>query len=125
MKELSIYLFAEAVPTATEILRRHGIGGLAFYEIYGAGRTRRQEIPEVVFQGARAYQTGRRVTPDFEKRTKIETFVPDSSAKEIVDELTSTLSSESESGGIVFVKEVANAYEIGTKQIGEAILTVK
>jgi nitrogen regulatory protein P-II 1 len=89
VKELSIYLFTEAVPTATEILRKHGIGGLAFYEIYGAGRTRRHEIPELVFRGARAYQTGRRITPEFEKRSKIETFVPDSSAKEIVDELIS------------------------------------
>ena len=76
MKELSIYLFTEAVPTATEILRKHGIGGLAFYEIYCAGRTRRHEVPELVFRGARAYQTGRRITPEFEKRAKIETFVP-------------------------------------------------
>jgi nitrogen regulatory protein P-II 1 len=125
VKELSIYLFTEAVPTATEILRKHGIGGLAFYELYGAGRTRRHEIPEMVFQGARAYQTGRRITPEFEKRTKIETFVPDSSVKEIVDELISSFGSESEPSGMVFVKEVVDAYEIGSKQSGEAILTAK
>jgi nitrogen regulatory protein P-II 1 len=125
VKELSIYLFTEAVPTATEILRKHGIGGLAFYELYGAGRTRRHEIPEMVFQGARAYQTGRRITPEFEKRTKIETFVPDSSVKEIVDELISSFGSESEPSGMVFVKEVADAYEIGSKQSGEAILIAK
>jgi nitrogen regulatory protein P-II 1 len=125
VRELSIYLFTEAVPTATEILRKHGIGGLAFYELYGAGRTRRHEIPEMVFQGARAYQTGRRITPEFEKRTKIETFVPDSSVKEIVDELISSFGSESEPSGMVFVKEVADAYEIGSKQSGEAILTAK
>jgi nitrogen regulatory protein P-II 1 len=125
VKELSIYLFTEAVPTATEILRKHDIGGLAFYELYGAGRTRRHEIPEMVFQGARAYQTGRRITPEFEKRTKIETFVPDSSVKGIVDELISSFGSESEPSGMVFVKEVVDAYEIGSKQSGEAILTAK
>jgi nitrogen regulatory protein P-II 1 len=125
VKELSIYLFTEAVPTATEILRKHGIGGLAFYEIYGAGRTTRHEIPELVFRGARAYQTGRRITPEFEKRSKIETFVPDSSAKEIVDELISSFGSDAEPSGMVFVKEVSEAYEIGSKQSGEAILTVK
>lgn len=96
MKELSIYLFTEAIPTATEILRKHGIGGLAFYEIYGAGRTRRHEIPELVFRGARTYQTGRRITLEFEKRSKIETFVLDSSAKEIVDEPISCFGSDAE-----------------------------
>ncbi len=125
MKGLSIYLFTEAVPTATEILRKHGIGGLAFYEIYGAGRTRRHEIPELVFRGARVYQTGRRITPESEKRSKIETFVPDSSAKEIVDELISCFGSDAEPRGMVFVKEVSEAYEIGSKQSGEAILTGK
>ena len=125
MKELSIYLFTEAIPTATEILRKHGIGGLAFYELYCAGRTRRHEIPEMVFRGSRAYQTGRRITPEFEKRSKIETFVPDSSVKEIVDELISSFGSDSEPSGMVFVKEVVEAYEIGSKQSGEEILTAK
>jgi nitrogen regulatory protein PII len=105
VKELSICLLTEAVPTATEILRKHGIGGLAFYEIYGAGRTRRHEIPELVFRGARAYQTGRRITPEFEKRSKIETFVPDSSAKEIVDELISCFGSASEPRGMCLLKK--------------------
>ncbi len=125
MKELSIYLLSGAVPAATEILRKHGIGGLAFYEIYCAGRTRRHEIPELIFRGARAYQTGRRITPEFEKRAKIETFVPDSSAEEIVDELISSIGSDSEPSGMVFVKEVSEVYEIGSRQCGEAILTSK
>jgi nitrogen regulatory protein P-II 1 len=125
MKELGIYLYTEAVPAAAEILHKHGIGGLAFYEIYCAGRTKRHEIPELVIRGARAYQTGRKVTPEFEKRTKIETFVPDSSAKEIVDELISSIGSDSEPSGMVFVKEVSEAYEIGSRQSGEIILTAK
>lgn len=59
------------------------------------------------------------------KRSKIENFVPDSSAKEIVDELISCFGSDAEPSGMVFVKEVSEAYEIGSKQSGEAILTVK
>ena len=59
------------------------------------------------------------------KRSKIETFVPDSSSKEIVNELTSCFGSDAEPRGMVFVKEVSEAYEIGSKQSGEAILTVK
>jgi nitrogen regulatory protein P-II 1 len=125
VKELSIYLFSGALPAATEILRKHGVGGLAYYEIYCAGRTRRHEIPELVFQGARAYQTGRRIIPAFEKRAKIETFVPDSSVEEIVNDLIGSIGSGSEPSGMVFVKEVSEAYEIGSKQCGEDILTTK
>ena len=79
----------------------------------------------LVFRGARAYQTGRRITPEFEKRAKIETFVPDSFVEEIVDELVSSFGSDSEPSGMVFVKEVSEAYEIGSKYSGEAILTAK
>jgi nitrogen regulatory protein P-II 1 len=125
VKELSIYLFIEAVPTATEILRKHGVGGLAYYEIHCAGRTKRHEIPELVFQGGRAYPTGRRIIPAFEKRAKIETFVPDSSAEEIINDLIGRIGSEYEPSGMVFVKEVSEAYEIGSKQCGEALLTAK
>ena len=56
---------------------------------------------------------------------RFETFVPDSSAKEIVDELISSFGSDSEPSGMVFVKEVVEAYEIGSKQSGEEILTAK
>ena len=95
------------------------------YEIYCAGRTRRHEIPELVFQGARAYQTGRRIIPAFEKRAKIETFVPDTSVEDIVNDLIGSIGSGSEPSGMVFVKEVSEAYEIGSKLCGEAILTTK
>ena len=71
------------------------------------------------------YQTGRRIIPAFEKRAKIETFVPDSSVQEIVNDLIGSIGSGSEPCGMVFVKEVSEAYEIGSKQCGEAILTAK
>jgi nitrogen regulatory protein P-II 1 len=121
MKEIDIYVISEDLLKVTDILRKHNVGGIAFYEIDGRGRTKREEIPEMV----RFYMTGRKVTPEFVKRTKVETFVTDSSAKEIVEDLITNLGSESDPRGMVFVKEVSNAYEIGTKQSGEAVLTTK
>jgi nitrogen regulatory protein P-II 1 len=121
MKELNIFIVYQDLSKVTEILRKHNVGGMTFYEIQGAGRTKREEVPEMV----RNYQTGRKITPEFVKRTKIETIVPDSSAKEIVQDVLSNLGSESEPRGMIFVKEVSNAYEIGTKQSGEALLTAK
>jgi nitrogen regulatory protein P-II 1 len=91
---------------------------LAFYEVNARGRTKIKEVQEMV----RNYMTGRKITPEHEKRTKIETIVPDSTANRIVDDLV-TIRSGSEGHGMIFVKEAVNAHEIGTKQSGEAILT--
>lgn len=121
MKEIDIYVITDDLPKVTDILRKHNVGGIAFYEIDGRGRTKREEIPELVH----FYMTGRKTTPEFVKRTKVETFVTDSSAKEIVEDLITNLGSGSDPRGMVFVKEVSNAYEIGTKQSGESVLTPK
>jgi nitrogen regulatory protein P-II 1 len=121
MKEIDIYIISEDLPKVTDILRKHNVGGVALYEIDGRGRTKREEIPEMVY----FYTTGKKVTPEFVKRTNVKTFVTDLSAKEIVEDLITNLGSESDPRGMVFVKEVSNAYEIGTKQSGEAVLTAK
>ena len=121
MKEIDIYVISDDLGKVNDILRKHNVGGIAFYEIDGRGRTKREEVPEVV----RFYMTGRKFTPEFVKRTKVETFVTDSSAKEVVEDLITNLGSEYDLRGMVFVKEVSNAYEIGTKQSGDALLTAK
>ena len=121
MKEINVYVVSEDLPKVTNILRKHNVGGMAFYEIDGRGRRKREEVPEMV----RSYMTGRKVTQEYAKRTKVETFVTDSAAKEIVEDLINTLGSASDPRGVVFVKEVSSAYELGTKLSGEAILTAK
>ena len=120
MKEISIFIRSEDLPHVTEILNKHNVGGLAFYEVNARGRTKRQEVQEMV----RSYMTGRKIAAEHEKRIKIETIVTDSSANQIVDDLV-TIRSGSEGHGMIFVKEAVNAHEIGTEQSGEAILTGK
>ena len=119
MKEIVVYAISEDLPKITDILHKHNAGGIVFYEVNGRGRAKREEVPEMV----RFYMTGRKVTPKFVKRTKVETFVTDSAAKEIVDEIISSIGSETDPRGMVFVKEVSSAYEIGTKQSGDVALT--
>jgi len=116
VKELSIYVFAQDVPTVTDILRKHKVGGVALTEIKGAGRIKRKEVRE------RDGWSVRTVTPEYEPRTKVETVVPDSTLKEIVDDLVSGLGSENEPRGMIFVKDVSNAYEIGTKLTGDIVV---
>lgn len=113
MKELSIFVVMQDLPKVTDILRKHKVGGVALYEIRGAGRMKRKEIRERDGWGVRE------VTPEYEARTKVETVVSDSSLKGIVDDLVSGLGAENEPRGMIFVKDVSDAYEIGTKLSGD------
>ena len=47
MKEISIYIPTHDLEQVTEILRKHNVGGITFYEINGAGRTQRDAVPEM------------------------------------------------------------------------------
>jgi nitrogen regulatory protein P-II 1 len=71
------------------------------------------------------YMTGKMVTPEFVKGTKIEVIVPDSSANQLVEYILDNLSPDTEAHGMIFVKDVSGAYEIGTKLKGESVLTPK
>ena len=119
VKELVIYIVSEDLPKVSEILHKHNAGGMVFYDVNGRGRIERDQIPEMV----RSYMTGRKVTPEFVKRTKIETVVTDSAAKEIIGEITNSIGSESDPRGMIFVKDVSSAHEIGTKKSGDIVLT--
>jgi nitrogen regulatory protein P-II 1 len=121
MKEISIFVRTDDLAQVTEALKKNSVGGISFYDINGAGRTKRDAIPEVV----RSYMTGKTITPEYVKRTKIETIVLDSAVKQIVDDISDTLSqhTDNEAHGMIFIKDVSDAYEIGTKQRGEAVLS--
>jgi nitrogen regulatory protein P-II 1 len=123
MKEISIFTRTDDLAQVAEILRRHNVGGITFYEINGAGRMSREAVPETVH----FYMTGKKITPDYVKRTKVETVVHDSKVNQIVDDLSNSLSqhAEHEAHGMIFVKNVSDAYEIGTKQRGEGVLSAE
>ena len=123
MKEISIFIRKDDLTQVTEILRKHNVGGISIYDISGAGRAEREAVPEMV----RSYMTGRTITPDYAKRTKVETIVSDSAMNQIVDDILNHLSQHAgtEAHGMIFVKDVSDAIEIGTKRRGEAVLTSK
>src|SRR5918995_2390530 len=123
MKEILIYILGEDLAKVLDILKKHNVGGIAFYEINGAGRVAREAVPEMV----RAYQTGKKVTPEHVKRTKVEAIVRDSAMNQIVDDISNSLGQHAgdKARGMIFIKDVSDAYELGTKQRGEAVLTSK
>jgi nitrogen regulatory protein P-II 1 len=117
VKELNIYIVEEDLPKVIDILRKHDVAGMAFGEIQGAGHMKRREIRE------RSGWEVKTVTPEYEKRTKVDTIVSDSSVERIVGDLMGGMGSKDEPRGMIFVKDVANAYEIGTKLSGDTLLT--
>jgi len=121
MKEISLYIRQEEFSKVVDILRKHNVGGITFFEINGSGRTKHKPVPERV----RMYMTGKMVTPEFVKGTKVEVIVPDSSVDQIVEDILDNLSPDTAAHGMIFVKDVSGAYEIGTKLKGESVLTPK
>jgi nitrogen regulatory protein P-II 1 len=57
--------------------------------------------------------------PEFGSRTKIEVLVPDPVAKSIIDDVLKHVSTGSASDGKIFVYDVAEVYDIRSKQTGE------
>ncbi len=118
MKQIDIVFPHERLSVVNEILYKHKVGGLLFHDIKGRGRAKREAISEVV-QG---YATGKAYVPEFGTRTKLEALVSDSLAKQIIDDILGSLSTGSASDRKIFVKDVAEAYDIGTKHSGDVAL---
>ena len=123
MKEISIFIPTEDLEQVAEILKKHKVGGMTFYQINGAGRTKREALPEIV----QSYITGRTTSRDYIKRIKVETIVSDSLVNQILEDISNSIGQHAgnEAHGMIFIKDVYDAYEIGTKQRGESVLTSK
>jgi nitrogen regulatory protein PII len=74
---------------------------MTFFEIFGKGRTP-SASPEIMD----SYVTGRTTIPKFIKRTEVKTILPDSSVKQITDDILGSFGEASESYGVMFIKEV-------------------
>ena len=114
MKKLDIIVHHERVGKVSDSLRKNDVGGLTFYNIRGRGRSKYE--PEHVGTGVMEY------TPDFGDWIKVEVLVADSKVKQIVDDLLQTISRGSSSDGKIFIYDVAEAIDIGTKRTGDTVL---
>jgi nitrogen regulatory protein PII len=117
MKEISIFVRAAELEQVTEILRKYNVSGITFHDVYGA-------VPGM----GESYTMGRTIIPEYVKKTKVETIASDYTTKQIIDDISNSLSQyiEKESQGLmIFVKDVSDVYEIGTRprQRRELVLT--
>jgi len=118
MKQIDIIIPHVRLSDVNRILYNHKVGGMMYYDIKGRGRAERDAIEEKVG----AYSTGRRYTPEFGSRTKIEVLVPDSMSKQIVDDILNAISTGSAADGKIFLKDISEAYDIGSKHSGDSAL---
>lgn len=114
MKRLDLIIPHERLNDINELLHKHKVGGMTFYDIKGRGRTKRE--PVSVGRGVMRY------TPEFGFRTKVEVLVPDDKAKAIINDVLKVISTGSASDGKIFVYDVIEAYDIGSKEKGDAAL---
>ncbi len=114
MKRLDLIIPHERLEEVNEILHKHKVGGMSFYDIKGRGRAKRE--PVAVGRGVMRY------VPEFGFRTKIEVLVADSLVRPIIDDIMKKVSTGSASDGKIFVYDVAEAYDIGSKETGDAAL---
>jgi nitrogen regulatory protein P-II 1 len=122
MKQLDIVVPHERLSDVNRILYNHKVGGMMYYDIKGRGRVERKPTEERVSAEAGGYTTGRRYIPEFGTRTKVEVLVSDSQYKQIVDEILKTVSTGSAADGKIFIKNISEAYDIGSKQSGDSAL---
>jgi nitrogen regulatory protein P-II 1 len=122
MKQLDIVIPHERLDDVNRILYKNKVGGMMYYDIKGRGRAERQPVEDRLSEEAGGYNTGRKYVPEFGSRTKIEVLVPDSTYKHIVDDILNTISSGSAADGKIFIKDISEAYDIGSKQGGDSAL---
>ena len=114
MKRLDIIIPHERLSEVNNILHKHKVGGITFYDIKGRGRAKQE--PVAVGRGVMRY------VPEFGSRTKIEVLVTDSLSNKIIDDLLKEISTGSSSNGKIFVYDVAEAYDIGSKESSDTAL---
>ena len=111
LKRIDLIIPHERLHEVNDLLRKHEVGGLTVYDVKGRGRAKNEPI--AIGRGVMRY------IPEFGSRTKIEVIVSDSDSKSIIEDVLKLISTGSASDGKIFVYDVAEAYDIGSKEKGE------
>jgi nitrogen regulatory protein P-II 1 len=115
MKRVDIYIPEEDLSAVTEILHKYEVGGITVYDIRGRSKVPHEPVPEMV----RNYMTGKKISPEYLSRRKVEVVVPDSQTKSIVEALYALQPKR----GKVFIQDISEAHDIAKKTSGESALS--
>lgn len=119
MKEINVYIQLNDLVKGTDILQKHKLC-IAVFDIQGTGRT-----PRFTSEIIHSYQTGRTTIPEFIGRILVISIVSDSIVNQIIEEMMRSFDVQEEPYRVLFVKDVTNAYELGTELKGDEVLVSK
>jgi nitrogen regulatory protein P-II 1 len=119
MKEINVFVRHNDLSRVTYVIQKHK-AGITFFDIQGTGRTPRS-IPEVVH----SYQTRRKTVPRFIGGILVISIVSDSTSKLIVEEILNSFGAQQEPLDVLFIKDVVDAYELGTKTSGDKVVDLQ
>jgi nitrogen regulatory protein P-II 1 len=114
LKRIDLIIPHERLRDVNDLMHEHEVGGLTFYDIKGRGRTRQEPI--TVGRGVMRY------VPEFGSRIKVEVLVSDEKAKPLIDDVLVKIGTGSVSDGKIFVYDVSEAYDMGSKESGNSAL---
>ena len=114
MKKIDVIIAHERLIEINEIIHKHKVGGMTFYNIKGRGQSKLESVD--------SNKGILRPTPEFQTRIKCEMIVPEYMVRSIVDEIIKVINSGSAPDDKIFVYEVVEAHDIRTKVSGEIAL---
>jgi len=114
LKRIDLIIPLERLRDLNDLLHEHNVGGLTFYDVKGRGRTRQE--PVAVGRGVMRY------VPEFGSRMKVEVLVSKEKMRPLIDDILAKIGTGSLSDGKIFVYDVSEAYDIGSKESGDNAL---
>jgi nitrogen regulatory protein P-II 1 len=114
MKKIEAVVPAARLDRAFAVLKEMDLGGFTYYESKGRGQIPRPEI-----QSGRGTGTYR---PEFNANSTIMVVAKDAMVNKIIDKILESTSSGLAGEGKIFVSDVDEAVDIGTKKRGDSTL---
>jgi nitrogen regulatory protein P-II 1 len=114
LKRIDLIIPLERLRDLNDLMHEHDVGGLTFYDVKGRGRSRQE--PVAVGRGVMRY------VPEFGSRMKVEVLVSNEKMKPLIDDILAKIGAGSLSDGKIFVYDVSEAYDIGSKESGDNAL---
>lgn len=114
MKKIEAVISSARLENAFEAMKELGLGGLTYYDSKGRGQIPRPEIHSG--RGTGTYR------PEFNMNATIVVVTNDSMADKVVEKILESTSTGLTGEGKIFVSDVEEVIDIGSKQRGEATL---
>ena len=104
MKSLILYIPENNFNALKQILQEVNVDGITYFDIMGMGSIEREPSERIV-QG---YRTKEMFVPEFARRIRVETIVPDTKVKEVID----AIKQDGTVKGKMFISDVLESLDI-------------